>query len=190
MDEAILDVARSIQPYLPSLVGEHAEELDGKLAFLLRQAHAGADVEANAGADVEKDLLAVLESSTETRGLLFLVFIPWSPWALVAALGVAALALLVWVPARAATFAALVEAAFDLYRQDLYTQLRWPLPASPHDERRQGRPVTTYLLRGSDATTPLFTPLQAAEPPPLPWPAAEGVSRPESAQQGDRDQPS
>ena len=109
MDEAILDVAQSIQPYLSSLVGEHA---------------------------------------------------------------------------------ALVEAAFDLYRQDLYTQLRWSPPTSPHDEHGQGRPVTTYLLRGSDATTPLFTPLQAAEPPPLPWPAAEGVSRPESAQQGDRDQPS
>jgi hypothetical protein len=57
VDEAILDVARSIRPYLPSLVGEQAGELDGKLAFLLRQAHAGADV--------EKDLVAVLESSTE-----------------------------------------------------------------------------------------------------------------------------
>jgi hypothetical protein len=122
-------------------------------------------------------------------GLLFLVFIPWSPWAPVAGLGVAALALLVWVPARAATFAALVEAAFDLYRQDLYTQLRWPLPTSPHDERRQGRQVTSYLLRGSDAMTPLFTPVQAADSPPLPWPAVEGVSRPDSAQPGDHDQP-
>ena len=59
MDEAVLDVARSIRPYLRSLVGEHAGELDGKLVFLLQQA--------NAGVDVEEDLLAVLESSPDTH---------------------------------------------------------------------------------------------------------------------------
>jgi hypothetical protein len=59
VDEAVLDVARSIRPYLPSLVGEHAAEVDAKLAFLLRRA--------NAGVDVEEDLLAVLESSPGTH---------------------------------------------------------------------------------------------------------------------------
>jgi hypothetical protein len=59
VDEAVLDVARSIRAYLPSLVGDHAEELDGKLAFLLQQA--------NGGEDVEDDLLAVLESSPQTH---------------------------------------------------------------------------------------------------------------------------
>jgi hypothetical protein len=59
VDEAVLDVARSIRRYLPSLVGDHAEELDQKVASLLRQAHAGEDV--------EDDLLAALESSPETH---------------------------------------------------------------------------------------------------------------------------
>jgi hypothetical protein len=118
-------------------------------------------------------------------GLLFLAFTPWSPWAPPVGLGVAALALLVWIPARAANFAALVEAAFDLYRQNLYTQLRWPLPASPHDERREGRRVTTYLLRGSDAATPLFTGQLAPGPPPLPQPESG-----QQAQQAIHNQPS
>jgi hypothetical protein len=135
---------------------------------------------------------AALDASVATVvwGLLFLIFIPWTPWALLAGLGVAVLALLLWVPARAATFAALVEAAFDLYRQNLYTQLRWPLPASPHDERLQGRQVTTYLLRGSDSTAPVFTPGQATGSPPPPgrlWRLSRD-RRP--AKQGDRDQPS
>ena len=42
------------------------------------------------------------------------------------------------VPSRAAAFAALVETTFDLYRQDLYGQLRWPLPMTPHDRARPG----------------------------------------------------
>ncbi len=88
--------------------------------------------------------------------VLFLAFIPWNPWAALAGLAVATATVLVWIPARAAGFANLVEAAFDLYRQDLYVRLRWPQPATPHDERRAGREVTRYLLRGSDATTPVF----------------------------------
>jgi len=59
VDEAVLDVARSIRPYLLALVGDQAEEFDAKLAFLLRQA--------NAEAEVEEDLLAMLESSPETH---------------------------------------------------------------------------------------------------------------------------
>jgi hypothetical protein len=117
---------------------------------------------------------ATLDASVTAAvwGLLFLVFIPWSPWAAAVGLGVAAVTVLVWVPARAVTFAALVEAAFDLYRQDLYVQLRWPLPTSPYDERREGRRVTTYLIRGSNARTPRFTPLPSAGPP-SPDPTAE-----------------
>ena len=65
---------------------------------------------------------AALDASVATVvwSLLFIPFALWSPWAVAVGLGVAALAVLVWVPARAATFAALVETAFDLYRQDLY----------------------------------------------------------------------
>jgi hypothetical protein len=46
MDEALLDVARSIRPYLPSLIGAQAASVDEKLAALLRRAHAGEDVDA------------------------------------------------------------------------------------------------------------------------------------------------
>jgi|SRR5215469_1656573 len=106
--------------------------------------------------------------ATVVWSALFLVFVPWSPWAAIVGLTVAVLALTAWVPARAATFAVLVEAVFDLYRRELYAQLRWPLPASPHDERRQGRQVTTYLLRGSDAATPVFTQTPATGSPPVP----------------------
>jgi len=38
MDEALLDVARSIRPYLPSLIGTQATSMDRKLAALLRRA--------------------------------------------------------------------------------------------------------------------------------------------------------
>ena len=100
--------------------------------------------------------------ATVVWSLLFIPFALWSPWTVAVGLGVAALAVLVWVPARAATFAALVETAFDLYRQDLYVQLRWSLPPTPHDECKEGRRVTTYLLRGSDADTLMFTSAQTA----------------------------
>jgi hypothetical protein len=59
VDEAVLDVARSIRPYLASLVGEHAAEIDGKLASLLRQA--------STGADVEGDLLAILAGTPQIQ---------------------------------------------------------------------------------------------------------------------------
>jgi hypothetical protein len=96
--------------------------------------------------------------------VLFIAFSPWNPWAAPVGVVVAAGAVLVWVPARAVAFAVLVEAAFDLYRQDLYARLRWPLPTTPHDERRAGREVTKYLLRGSDATDPVFGTPQPSSP--------------------------
>ena len=96
--------------------------------------------------------------------ILFLAFSPWNPWAALVGVVVAAVAVLAWIPARAAAFATLVEAAFDLYRQDLYARLRWPLPATPHDERRAGREVTRYLVRGSDATAPVFGSSQPSSP--------------------------
>jgi len=59
VDEEVLDVARSIRPYLPSLVGEHAADLDGRLRRLLQQA--------SSGDDVEEEILVVLRSSPETH---------------------------------------------------------------------------------------------------------------------------
>ena len=79
-------------------------------------------------------------------------------------LGVAAAAVAVVVPGRAQAFGELMEAAYDQYRTTLYTQLRWPLPANPHQERAEGHRLTAYLWRGSDDTNPAFTPPAEAAP--------------------------
>jgi len=44
MDDQVIDVARSIRPYLPTLVGDEAARYDRRLVELLRDAGAGADV--------------------------------------------------------------------------------------------------------------------------------------------------
>jgi len=59
VDEAVFDVARAIRPYLPSLVGERATEIDGRLRRLLQQA--------SRGEDVEEEILVVLASSPQTH---------------------------------------------------------------------------------------------------------------------------
>jgi hypothetical protein len=100
-------------------------------------------------------------------GVLFVVFTPWTPWAAVAGLVVAGAAYCVWVPDRAEVYADLVEAAFDLHRGALYTQLRWPMPENPQDERAKGRGLTTYLLRGTSGSQPSFT-SSAANPTECP----------------------
>ena len=45
VDEQILEVARSIRPYLPRLIGAQAGHCDRRLVELLQEAAAGADVE-------------------------------------------------------------------------------------------------------------------------------------------------
>lgn len=91
-------------------------------------------------------------------GILFLVFTGWTILALPIGLAVCAAAVLVWVPARAGVFCQLVVAAFDVHRTLLYQQLRWPLPVTPYDEQLRGKDVSSYLQKGSDDTTPTFTP--------------------------------
>jgi len=59
VDEEVLDVARSIRPYLPSLVGDRAAEIDAKLRPLLQQA--------SGGQDVEEEILIILRSTPETH---------------------------------------------------------------------------------------------------------------------------
>jgi hypothetical protein len=98
-------------------------------------------------------------------GLLFIGFAPLSLWAIPAGLGVAAASAWLWAPARAAVFADLLEAAFDLYRLDLYRQLRWPLPTNPKDERVAGAQMTEYLVRGLSKPWPTFTADPAAGGP-------------------------
>ncbi|WP_239313784.1 hypothetical protein [Frankia sp. Cj3] len=91
-------------------------------------------------------------------GLLFCAFAPLTLLAVPAGLAVAAVAVVLVVPARAQLFGDLVEAAYDQHRTVLYQQLRWPLPANPAQEREAGRRLTEYLWRGSDEDTPTFTP--------------------------------
>ena len=56
MDEDIIDVARTIRPYLPKLVGTEADAYDREIAGLIAQAQAGNDV--------GDQLLAVLTRSS------------------------------------------------------------------------------------------------------------------------------
>jgi hypothetical protein len=91
-------------------------------------------------------------------GAAFVAFTPWAWWAAPVGAVVAAAAVAWWVPARAEVFADLVEATFDLYRSELYRQLRWPLPVTPAEEHESGSELTQYLVRGSNRPHPEFTP--------------------------------
>ena len=118
---------------------------------------------------MRSDLLAARTSLdraaiTAVWGVLFCAFAPLTLWAIPVGLGVAAAAVAVAVPGRAQAFGELMEAAYDQYRTALYTQLRWPLPANPHQERVEGQRLTAYLWRGSDDTSPAFTPPAEATP--------------------------
>ena len=112
---------------------------------------------------VRADLLAAraaldTAATTTVWALLYCAFAPLALWAVPLGLAVAALTVTVVIPARAQVFGELIEAAFDTHRATLYTRLRWPLPTHPRDEHEYGRHLTAYLWRGSDDTTPTFTP--------------------------------
>jgi len=118
---------------------------------------------------MRSDLLAARTSLDRAAiagvwGVLFCAFAPLTFWAIPVGLGVAAAAVAVVVPDRAQAFGELMEAAYDQYRTSLYIQLRWPLPANPHQERAEGQRLTSYLWRGSDDTSPAFTPPADAAP--------------------------
>ncbi len=61
-----------------------------------------------------------------------------------------------WMLPVAARYGDLIEAAFDVYRRDLYAALGWPRPTTPAEEHALGRQLTAYLWRGSDARSPTF----------------------------------
>jgi hypothetical protein len=90
-------------------------------------------------------------------GVCFCVFAVWTALAVPAGLLFAFAAVRFWVPARAESYGDLVEAAYDVHRGALYATLRWPLPASPHQERALGERLSEYLWRGSDDRSPRFT---------------------------------
>ncbi|MBL7500865.1 hypothetical protein I6A84_04035 [Frankia sp. CNm7] len=112
---------------------------------------------------LRQDLLAARASldtaaTTTLWALLYCAFAPLTLWAIPIGLTIATLTLTLAIPTRAQAFGDLLEAAYDTHRALLYTHLRWPPPTDPQDEHEQGRQLTTYLLRGSDNTTPTFTP--------------------------------
>jgi hypothetical protein len=118
---------------------------------------------------MRSDLLAARTSLdraaiTAVWGVLFCAFAPLTLWVIPVGLGVAAAAVAAVAPGRAQAFGELMEVAYDQYRTTLYTQLRWPLPANPHQERAEGHRLTAYLWRGSDDTDPAFTPPAEATP--------------------------
>ena len=90
--------------------------------------------------------------------LAFVSFTGWSVWALPIGVALTAWAVLLWIPYRAARYADLLEAAFDMHRTLLYRRLRWPLPTGPNAERKAGAVLTNYLVRGLDGDQPTFTP--------------------------------
>lgn len=88
-------------------------------------------------------------------GALFLVWTPFSLWAIPIALVAASIGY------RAALisgsiYSDLLEACFDLYRWDLYEALAWPLPKNPAEEQEAGGRLTQYLWRGSVQSEPTF----------------------------------
>jgi len=110
---------------------------------------------------LRSDLLAARASLDRAAivgvwGVLFCAFAPLTFWAIPIGLAIAATAVVAVIPGRAQTFGELMEAAYDQYRTTLYAQLRWPLPANPHQERVEGHRLTSYLWRGSDDMSPAF----------------------------------
>ena len=90
-------------------------------------------------------------------GVLSIIWGIWTWWAVAIGLMIAVFAYYRWILDAAAIYAALLESAFDLYRLELYKALRWPLPATPAEELKQGKKLTAYLWRGSESTTWHFT---------------------------------
>jgi hypothetical protein len=88
-----------------------------------------------------------------TATLVFTIWWPWMPLLSIVAL-VAAYYL--WLIPRARVFADLTEAAFDLYRWQLYKAAHWPPPKNPAEEPAIGKALTQYLLLGNPVAEPTF----------------------------------
>jgi len=89
-------------------------------------------------------------------GLLFLVWTPCTAWVIIISIVVMFLAYHRMLQ-TASIYGQLIESSFDLYRSNLYQELRWPLPKNPAEERQTGEQLTAYLWRGSDSDKPNFS---------------------------------
>ena len=90
-------------------------------------------------------------------GLLSLVWVVWSWWALPLALLWMGIAYRLALPVAMA-YADLVESAFDLYRFALYEALHWEPPADSDAEVARGRQLTEFLWRGTLPETVRYKP--------------------------------
>jgi hypothetical protein len=81
-------------------------------------------------------------------GALFLVWTPWTWWAIPIGVLIPALTYYIGILGAATVFGELMVTAFDLYRFKLYDSLRLPRPTSPAHEREQDGPRVTNLLWG------------------------------------------
>jgi hypothetical protein len=96
-------------------------------------------------------------------GALFVVWTPWTWWAVPIAVLVPLLAYHVGMIGGATLFGDLVVAAFDLHRMSLYDNLHLPRPLSPTEERRVSGPrLTNALWGGLDEPNLMY----AFHPPP------------------------
>lgn len=88
-------------------------------------------------------------------GLIFEVWIIWSPWVLLIGF--------VWMIAAyklalqaAMAYGDLLETAFDLYRFSLYDAMEWPRPKNNQEEKTLGVQLTEYLWRGTLRTKIIY----------------------------------
>ena len=81
-------------------------------------------------------------------GALFLVWTPWTWWAIPVGVLIPALTYYVGILGAATLFGELMVTAYDLHRFKLYDSLRLPRPTSPALEREQDGPRVTNLLWG------------------------------------------
>jgi hypothetical protein len=81
-------------------------------------------------------------------GALFLVWSPWTWWAVPIGLLVPALMYYGGILPAARVFGELTVSAFDVHRFKLYDSLCLPRPTTPVLEREQGGPRVTNQLRG------------------------------------------
>ncbi len=82
-------------------------------------------------------------------GLLFILWTPYTYWAIAISLTSMILAYR-WMLQAAGIYGQLMESSIDLHRHLLYKQLRWELPNNAAEEKQQGEKLTAYIWRGSE----------------------------------------
>jgi hypothetical protein len=95
--------------------------------------------------------------------VLSLVWTALAWWVAPIAVGVALAVYYVPVLSSAQVYGDLMGSVYDIRRTCLYDALRWPLPATPAGEQKDGRALTMYLWRGIAPVGARFLP----EPPPV-----------------------